>query len=144
MQLNKLEVGCGPKDRWIKGTDGVDLRDFGQKYVGDIMTMKFDKKYDIIYAHHVIEHIPDTVALFDKFGDILNKNGLLDIRVPILPYEYSFVDPTHVKYIPSEKFFLYFTENSPAGHPYSKHLFEMIKFDSERYEWELHLIMKKI
>lgn len=144
MPLSKLEVGCGPKDRWIKGADGIDLRDFGQKYVGDIMTTNFKKKYDIIYLHHVIEHISDTVALFDKLGDILNKDGVLDIRVPLLPYEFAFQDPTHVKFIPSVEFFKYFTSDSMAGHPYSKHLFKIIKSERDRYEWELHVIMQKI
>ena len=144
MQLRKLEVGCGPMDRWIKGTDGIDIRNFGQKYIGDILTAQISEKYDFIYLHHVIEHIQDTVALFDKLGDLLADRGELDIRVPTLPYEFAFVDPTHVKFIPSEKFFLYFTGNSPAGHPYSRHLFEMVSFDRDRYEWELHVVMKKV
>jgi len=137
-----LEIGCGPKDRQIKEADGIDLIDFGQKYVGDFMTYKFPKKYDIIFCHHVIEHLPDTVAFFNKVGDVLKTNGVIDIRVPTFPSEYAFIDPTHVKFIPGPVFFFYFTKDSPAGHCYSKKEFEITKVERDRYEWELHICLK--
>jgi len=137
-----LEIGCGPKDRQIKEADGIDLIDFGQKYVGDFMTYKFPKKYDIIFCHHVIEHIPDTVAFFNKVGDVLKTSGLIDIRVPTYPSEFAFIDPTHVKFIPGPVFFFYFTKDSPAGHFYSKKEFEITKVERDRYEWELHICLK--
>lgn len=140
-EAHKLEVGCGPKDRWIPDTDGIDIRDFGQKYVGDFLTFEFPRKYEIIYLHHVIEHIPDTVAVFDKLGDILVDGGLVDIRVPTLPYDYAFVDPTHKVFIPSVNFFKYFTAESFAGHCYSKKAFKIVDSNRDRYEWELHVIM---
>lgn len=140
---NILEIGCGPKDRWAKGTEGIDLIDFGQKYVGDFLTFKFDKKYDAIIAHHLVEHIPDTIAFFDKVGEVLNPAGIIDIRVPTLPY-YAFVDPTHVKFIPDENFFKYFTKNSPAGHCYSKTEFEFVRYERDRFDWELHIVMAKV
>ncbi len=138
-----LEIGCGPKDRQVRGADGIDLIDFGQKYVGDFMTFKFPKQYSAIIAHHVIEHIPDTVAFFNKVGEVLKSGGIVDIRVPTVPYLYAFVDPTHVKFIPDENFFKYFTKDSPAGHCYSKYEFEIVKHNRERFEWELHIILIK-
>jgi SAM-dependent methyltransferase len=141
---NILEIGCGPKDRQARGTEGIDLIDFGQKYVGDFMTFDFPKKYDAIIAHHLIEHIPDTVAFFNKVGEVLNPGGVIDIRVPTVPYMYAFVDPTHVKFIPDENFFKYFTKQSPAGHCYSKTEFDLVLHNRDRYEWELHCILKKI
>ena len=140
---NILEIGCGPKDRWAKGTQGIDLINFGQKYVGDFMSFEFPKKYDAIIAHHVIEHIPDTVAFFNKVGEVLNPKGIIDIRVPTLGF-YAFVDPTHVKFIPDENFFKYFTNDSPAGHCYSETGFEIFRFERDRFDWELHIILSKI
>jgi len=137
-----LEIGCGPKDRQIKEADGIDLIDFGQKYVGDFMTYKFPKKYDIIFCHHVIEHLPDTVAFFNKVGEVLKPKGVIDIRVPTFPSEFAFCDPTHVKFIVFPLFFMYFTKDSPAGHYYSKKEFEIIKVERDRYEWEGHISMK--
>ena len=138
-----LEIGCGPKDRQTKDVDGIDLIDFGQKYVGDFMTYEFPRKYRGVIAHHLIEHIPDTVAFFNKIGEILEDNGVVDIRVPTVPYMYAFVDPTHVKFIPDENFFKYFTKDSPAGHCYSKTEFEIVRHDRDRYEWELHIVLAK-
>jgi SAM-dependent methyltransferase len=141
--MKVLEIGCGQKDRWNLGADGIDLINFGQKYVGDFMTYKFPDKYEVIYAHHVIEHIPDTVAFFNKVGEILKKGGTIDIRVPTLPFIAAFADPTHQKFIPSEIYFKYFTKESPAGHCYSKDEFEISYTERDRYEWELHLKMIK-
>lgn len=137
-----LEIGCGPKDRWLKDTDGIDLIDFGQKYVGDFLTYKFPKKYKIIFAHHVVEHLPDTTAFFNKVAKVLAKGGLVDIRVPIWPTEFAFVDPTHVKFIVFPTFFRYYTKDSPAGHWYSEKEFEITKVDNDRYDWEGHIVMK--
>lgn len=140
--MNKiLEIGTGPKDRWTPDTVGIDLIDFGQKYVGDYLEYKFKTKFDAIIAHHVVEHLPDTVKFFDKVCDDLKPGGIIDIRVPILPHEFAFVDPTHVKFIPSVNFFQYFTDKSPAGHCYSKKPFEIISSDNDRHDWELHVSM---
>ncbi len=139
-----LNIGCGPKSRWVEDTIGLDIIDFGQEYVGDILNIEIKEKFDVIYIHHVIEHVNEQVKLFNKLGSLLNKDGILDIRVPTLPYIHAFVDPTHVKFIPKEVeiYFGYFTKNSLAGHCYSDYEFEIISVDRDRYEWEAHIIMK--
>ena len=138
-----LNIGCGPASRWIPGTDGVDMTDFGQKYVGDFLAIPIDGQYDVVTCHHMVEHISDTVALFDKIGDILKPGGLVDIRVPTFPSPQAFQDPTHVKFIPNETFFAYFTHDSPAGHCYSRHTFLILGSNRDRFPWELHVLMEK-
>jgi predicted SAM-dependent methyltransferase len=139
-----LEVGSGPKNRWFPGADGIDLIDFGQKYVGNFLTYKFPKKYKVVVAHHLIEHIPDTIAFFNKLEDVLDIGGTLDIRVPLLPFTQAFQDPTHVKFIPGVEYFSYFTEDSPAGHCYSKPVFKVEYSEHDRAEWEGHFVLKRI
>ena len=139
-----LNVGCADVTRWIPGTEGLDIQDFGQKWVCSIFDFKPPYKYDVVFAHHFFEHFPDTIKLMNKIGSILKKGGILDIRVPTVPYEQAFVDPTHVKFIPSENFFLYFTNASPAGHLYGKYEFEIVGVERDRFEWELHVTMKKL
>jgi SAM-dependent methyltransferase len=141
-----LNIGCGPASRWIPGTEGLDIIDFGQKYVADVMEFKPPYKYDVVYAHHLIEHMPDTVALMEKLGSFLKVNGILDIRVPTLPYPQAHVDPTHVKFIPKEAtaFFGYFTDKSMAGHCYTKCKFEIVGFENDRFEWEARIVMKLV
>ena len=41
-----------------------------------------DKKYDLVYSFHVIEHIPDPVAYVKKAHALLNKDGKLLIECP--------------------------------------------------------------
>ena len=139
-----LNIGCGPASRWIPDTDGIDMLDFGQKYVGDFLTTPVEGEYDVIFCHHVVEHVPDTIALFDRIGDILRPGGVVDIRVPVLPHMEAFQDPTHVKFIPGEVFFAYFTAHSPAGHCYSKHEFTILGSAKDRFDWELHIVLEKV
>jgi SAM-dependent methyltransferase len=138
-----LNIGCGPASRWIPGTDGVDLINFGQKYVGDFLTVPIEGRYDLVICHHIVEHVKDTVALFDKIGDSLKPGGLIDIRVPTFPFPEAFQDPTHVKFVPNETFFAYFTNDSPAGHCYSRSTFSMLGANRDRFPWELHVLMEK-
>lgn len=146
MSKRALNVGCGPSSRWIPGTEGLDIQDFGQKYVASVFDFEPDKPYDIVHAHHLIEHFQDTVELMEKLGALVKKGGILDIRVPTLPYPHAHVDPTHLKFIPKEAtaFFGYFTDKSLAGHCYTKCKFEIIGFENDRFEWEAHVIMRKL
>lgn len=40
------------------------------------------KKFDLIYAHHVVEHLKDPVARLTSFHKILKQDGFLYIGVP--------------------------------------------------------------
>lgn len=141
-----LNVGCGPVSRWIPNTEGIDSIDFGQKYVGDFLKWTPLYEYDILFVHHMVEHIEDQVALFEKIGECLRIGGIVDIRVPTLPYAQAFIDPTHRKFIPEqgELYFSYFTKDSAAGHCYTKAEFEIIGKERDRFEWEFHILMRKI
>jgi SAM-dependent methyltransferase len=139
-----LNVGCGPTDRWIPRTEGLDIQDFGQKYVCSVFDFKPSYKYDVVFAHHLIEHFVDTVALIEKLGSFLKIGGVLDIRVPTVPNIQAFVDPTHVKFIPSVQFFEYFTDKSLAGHCYTKCKFEVVGSESDRFPWEMHCALRRI
>lgn len=151
-QIKALNVGCGPcGPRWIPNTEGLDMQDFGQKYVGDIMTFEAPYEYDVIFIHHLVEHILDSVALFEKLGTLLKLGGVLDIRVPTMPFPQSIIDPTHVKLIPQQAdlFFSYFTKNSFAGHCYTKCEYELVEvngktLENDRFEWEAHCALKLV
>lgn len=141
-----LNIGCGPSSRWIPHTEGLDMEDFGQKHVCSLFDFDPPYEYDVVFIHHVVEHIEDQVALFEKLGSFLKIGGILDIRVPTLPYEQIFIDPTHVKVIPehARMYFSYFTKDSPAGHCYTKCEFEIVAEDRDRFEWEYHICLKRI
>lgn len=138
-----MNVGCGPRSRWLPNSDGIDILDFGQEYVGSILTFDIPREYATIYCHHVVEHISDTVLLMNRLWSILKDDGLLDIRVPVYPSQEAFQDPTHVKFIPGRAFFSYFTDESPAGYCYSVGSFSILKCEHDRFPWELHIVMQK-
>jgi len=49
-------------------------------------TFKKEKKFDIIYLSHVIEHIPDIINFFCDIENIINKNGELVLIYPDVRY----------------------------------------------------------
>lgn len=137
-----LNIGCGPVSRWEPYTEGLDIQDFGQKYVCSVMDFEPPYKYDMVLLHHVYEHFDDPVALIDKISEFMKDGAILDIRVPIFPYPQVFLDPTHKNFPVFPDTFKYYTEQSPAGHRYSKREFEILKFEKDRFEWEGHIILR--
>ena len=50
--------------------------------VGDWMTIDFQKRFDVIYSSHVIEHIPDPAAWLKRMKEILAPGGIVCLSVP--------------------------------------------------------------
>jgi len=145
-QIKALNVGCSDVTRWIPNTEGLDIIDHGQKWVCSFWDFKPPYEYEAVFAHHFVEHFDDTVALMEKFGEILKLGGALDIRVPTLPHPHIFLDPTHRKVIPEEVeiFFGYFTKKSFSGHCYTKCEYEIVGVERDRFPWEAHICLKLI
>lgn len=145
-ETKALNVGCSDITRWIPGTEGLDVIDHGQKWVCSLFDFKPPYEYDIVYAHHLVEHFLDTVELMEKLGSFLKIGGVLDIRVPTIPHPHAFLDPTHVKYIPEQAdlFFGYFTDKAFGGHCLTKVKFELVTMERDRYQWEAHVVLKRI
>lgn len=89
--MKKLNIGCGAKK--IKGYDGLDIDDFGQKYVcnifdflgqGEYLMPKLDNMFDEVFAEHFLEHFDqdELKIIFHGVYDILKKGGIFKIIVP--------------------------------------------------------------
>ena len=52
------------------------------EYQVDFIEHKFDRKFDIIFCSHVIEHQRNVGNFLDKIFDIMNDDGLLLISAP--------------------------------------------------------------
>lgn len=49
-------------------------------------TFKNEKKFDVVYLSHVIEHMPDIISFFRDVVNILNKDGKLVLIYPDARY----------------------------------------------------------
>jgi len=52
-------------------------------YVGDFLEIDFDKKFDVIWCSHVLEHQRNVGIFLDKIFDVLKDDGVLAISVPM-------------------------------------------------------------
>jgi len=93
-----LEVGCGVGyltyiiKMKVKNTFGVDISrkaikiakaNFGSNYkVADIIKLKTKKKYDLIIAADLIEHLENPKLLVKKMRGLLNEKGIIFVTTP--------------------------------------------------------------
>ena len=56
-------------------------------YIGDFLEVEFDKKFDVVWCSHVLEHQRNIGNFLDKIFNVLNDDGILAISVPIHPRE---------------------------------------------------------
>jgi len=84
----KLNIGCGPIWEWKHpDCDGVDLQDFGQKYVCnalDLLDHINEDTVDEIVMNHFLEHLDneDAVKMLNVCWELLKMGRLVEIEVP--------------------------------------------------------------
>jgi SAM-dependent methyltransferase len=88
-----LDIGCGPgvhldhfRRRGLIGT-GLDRNAENFRFHGEIehvadSTQLKGRRFDYIFASHVLEHCPDTYSTLLQWRDLLNEAGTLVIFVP--------------------------------------------------------------
>lgn len=91
-----LDVGCGG-GLFLKILDGLGFQNlFGvDLFIEKDLLIKnhipiykknlcdLDGKFDIIFFHHSLEHMPDQSKVAIKINSLLKKNGICVIRIPI-------------------------------------------------------------
>jgi len=91
-----LDVGCGPaiilkiasENGWV--AEGIEISDeiadFAQKYsnckiyVGDIQSLDFINKYDLILMIDTLRHLEDPLKILNKCYKLLKNDGFIIIR----------------------------------------------------------------
>ncbi|MCE9648977.1 MAG: class I SAM-dependent methyltransferase [Parvibaculum sp.] len=85
-----LDIGSGPGEHsrffrlFGKKVFSLDLHESAD-YVGDFMTYDFDRKFDVIWCSHVLEHQRNVGAFLDRIFSLLNDDGILAISLPVHP-----------------------------------------------------------
>lgn len=120
----RLNLGAGKDYR--PGWTNVD-------YYFEPADMKFDlskfqypiekDSVDEIFASHILEHLPDTVAAIEEWWRILKPGGKLTIRVPHYSHVAAYTNPTHKRFFTLDSMD-YFTDN--GWEKYGKARFRII------------------
>ena len=64
----------------------ADLKMKGVDHIVDLQHLPFgDSTYDLVYASHVLEHVPDDQRAISEIRRILKPNGIAILPVPIYP-----------------------------------------------------------
>lgn len=116
----KLDIGCG-KTKLENDWEGLDIVDYGQKYVLDLEKDGLkgipDKSITEIKAHNVFEHlsVEKRLFVFNECWRVLVSRGTLDIKVPCFPHGVAVNDPSHKSFYSKKMFFDYFAGNRPRN-----------------------------
>jgi len=105
----KLDFGCGKKPR--EGFAGVDIRDFGQKYVVDLTKRWPWKDGSVSEAHasHFIEHLtgPERIHFVNELWRVLVPGGKCQVITPHWNSCRAYGDLTH-QWPPVSEFWFYY------------------------------------
>lgn len=162
-----LDLGCGSCPRNPFAADkcfGVDIR---EDLESNIMAVDLNRealpfsreKFEYVTAHDLVEHIPRIIVgpegtrfpfvnLMNEVHRVLIKGGYFFSQTPAYPSLEAFQDPTHVNYITTNTFPMYFCRSDqqgeiPAARMYGfQGEFQLIK--QERSSCWLLSLMKKV
>lgn len=143
MKSISIDLGCGKNPRNPFDADllyGIDVRPTGienQRTANLVLEpIPFpDSSVNFITAYDFIEHIPRTIAVFDRRMDrnviinpfielmneiyrVLIEGGLFLSSTPAFPHPEAFQDPTHCNIITEKTFPLYFNDHYPVASIY--------------------------
>lgn len=94
---NKKIIDIGGGSNPILNNKNVDVYDFKianksikslkcNLLIGDIENINLEKKYNIIFFLHTLEHLPNPLKAINKIKKILDKDGKIFIEVPNFDY----------------------------------------------------------
>lgn len=122
--IQALDLGCGPnKHPGAIGVDCVPLD--GVDIVADFECGQLpfpNKSFDIVYAHHVFEHIRNLPDLLAELRRICRPGAVIEVLVPYFTCVGAFGDPTHVR------FFTYYTFDHFTDDPLRHTWFSSTRF----------------
>lgn len=74
--------GCEYSQTLVNYANGRGLNGVVQGSLFDNESSFMETKFDLIYMHHVFEHVSDPIALLKKCGDLLSHEGRFVVGVP--------------------------------------------------------------
>lgn len=125
-----LNLGCGTTA--LPNMDGIDIKDFKQKYICDIDNENWpipDGSYEGIHAWNILEHIRNKIHVMNEAYRVLMPGGEIEIIVPDVgkKIELAVADPTHVSFWVRGTFTEYFCGARPGGADYGMKKWELVE-----------------
>ncbi|ASY64487.1 hypothetical protein SJ05684_c30630 [Sinorhizobium sojae CCBAU 05684] len=91
-----LDIGCGAgnhaeflasKGKTVTTLDAGHFYKFKPDILGDYETIDLGRKFDCIWASHILEHIRNLGSFLEKMYSDLNDGGVLAVSVPPLKHD---------------------------------------------------------
>ena len=95
---SKLNIGCGKNWRTYEGYNGLDIVDFGQDYIGNVLTILpilSDGTLTEVMANHFLEHFSqeELKVIFSNVNRLLKDGGIFKFVIPHLSKDRSWILP---------------------------------------------------
>ena len=131
----KVDLGCGVnKPIGYIGIDCITKADIQHDLSQGIPLA--DNKVDELRAKDFLEHIPNTVKIFNECWRVLRPKGVFEIEVPRFPHVDAIKDPTHIRFFAVETFTEYFAGPDRLAEEYNMRMWDIIKLNyDERRIW---------
>ncbi len=94
-----LDIGCGAN--WLKRNTGISVIGIDENrrfadVAADCRSIPFkDGSFDGLFAHHVLEHLPDPERCFAEMARVLQRSAAVYIEVPAEWNTESFCHRSH-------------------------------------------------
>lgn len=137
MTGTRLDLGSGVNKP--EGYLGLDILE-GSDVICDLTEgIPFpDDSAEEIRAKDLVEHIPDTIPLFNECWRVLRAGGTLRVEVPRWPHVDAIKDPTHVCFFAVETFTEYLAGPDRLEFEYGMKMWDIITLDyNERRIWAI-------
>src|SRR4029079_2127281 len=104
--MKVLDVGCGQNK--YPGSIGLDYNErTGADVIHDLRQFPYpfaDNEFDLVYASHVVEHIPDVIGFVTELHRIAKPGGRIRFITPHYTNPEWANDPTHIHLFNSYSF----------------------------------------
>lgn len=114
----KLNLGSGTTKQ---KKDWINLDIIGQKGVDVVHNLNQipypfrDNEAEEISAEHILEHLPDIIAVMKELHRICKNGALIWIKVPYFRHQNCYDEPTHAHFF-TERSFSFFTRSEPNNY----------------------------
>lgn len=101
----KLNIGCGFDYKYQRDWVNLDVTKPCNVMADANEGLPFrDRSFDLVWASHILEHVPDLRAIQRELARVIKKGGELEVIVPYYLSVDAWGDPTHCRAFSEDSF----------------------------------------